>query len=161
MSNCNASQRSHSQASATNVLRGVCLLAIAVLISSAVLLTPTVHAQPQTTAPTLFVNIKVTLTDTRFVLSRHDAPRGTYARFIIHNIGKRSHAFTLGKAHRGTGRQSGFTRTLRPGARKILLLFLDYRSTIPYHGSLAADRMNPRMKGTFTIGKCVASSVGC
>ena len=160
MSNCNDPQRSHSQAAATNVLN-VCLLALAVLISSAVLLTPTVHAQPQTTAPTLFVNIKVTLTDTRFVLSRHDAPRGTYARFIIHNIGTRSHAFTLGKAHRGTGLQSGFTRTLRPGARQIFLLFLDYRSRIPYYGSLAADRMKPGMKGTFTIGNCVASSVGC
>jgi hypothetical protein len=138
----------------------VSTLALAVLISGA-LLTPAAHAQPRTTAPTLFVNIRVTLTDTRISLSRHDAPRGTYARFIIHNVGTRSHAFTLGKARRGTGLQSGFTRTLRPRERKIFLLFLDYRSRIPYFGSLPADRMKPAMRGTFMIGACVPTSVGC
>ena len=139
---------------------GARTLLLAVLVSSAVLV-PAAHSQSRTTAPTLFVNIGVTLTDTRIVMSRHGAPRGTYARFIIRNVGKRSHAFTLGTARRGTGRQSGFTRTLRPGTRKILILFLDYRGRIPYFGSLAADRAKPGMKGTFTIGGCVNGSVGC
>jgi hypothetical protein len=133
---------------------------LGLLVSSAILV-PTAHGQSSTTAPTLFVNVAVTITDTRIVLSRHDAPRGTYARFIIRNTGTRPHAFTLGTARRGTGRQSGFTRALRPGTRKILILFLDYRSRIPYFGSLAVDRAKPGMRGTFTIGACVHASVGC
>jgi hypothetical protein len=122
---------------------------------------PAAQAQPRTTAPSAFVNIRVTLTDTRIVLSRHSAPRGAYARFIIHNIGTKPHAFTLGKARRGVGSQSGFTRTLQPRARKILLLFLDYRGRIPYFGSLPSDLPKSAMKGTFTIGDCISASVGC
>jgi hypothetical protein len=139
---------------------GLRTLVLGLFVLSAMLV-PAAHAQPSTTAPTLFVNIGVTITDTRIVLSRHDAPRGTFARFIIRNIGTKPHAFTLGKAKRGTGRQSGFTSTVRPGARKILILFLDYRSRIPYFGSLPADRAKPGMKGTFTIGACVTAGVGC
>ena len=139
---------------------GLRILLAGFLISSAILV-PTARAKPSTTAPTAFVNVAVTITDTRITLSRHDVPRGTYARFIIRNIGTKPHAFTLGKARRGTGRQSGFTRTLAPHTRKILILFLDYRSRIPYFGSLASDRAKPGMKGTFTIGACVPASVGC
>jgi hypothetical protein len=139
---------------------GLRSLVLGLVVCSAILV-PAAHAQSRTTAPTLFVNIRVTITDTRIALSRHNAPRGTYARFIIRNTGTRPHAFTLGTARRGTGRQSGFTRTLQPRSQKILILFLDYRSRIPYFGSLAADRAKPGMRGTFTIGACVHASVGC
>lgn len=139
---------------------GLRRLVLGLAVAGAVLV-PAAHARSRTTAPTLFVNVHVTITDTRIVLSRHDAPRGTYARFIIRNTGTRPHAFTLGNARRGTGLQSGFTRTLQPSTRKILILFLDYRSRIPYFGSLPADRSKPGMRGTFTIGACVHASVGC
>lgn len=137
------------------------VLVIAAAVAAGAVLVSTGRARPETTAPSVFVNVRVTITNSRIVLSRHNAPRGTYARFIIRNLGTRTHAFTLGTARRGTGRQSGFTRTLRPGTRKILLLFLDYRGTIPYSASLPADRAKPGMRGTFTIGECVSSSVGC
>jgi hypothetical protein len=138
------------------------LLAFAVAASvSGTAFAPAAHAQPRTTAPSGFVNIRVTLTDTRIVVSTHTAPRGTYARFIIHNIGTKPHAFTLGKAPRGTGSQSGFSRTLQPGARKILILFLDYRGRIPYFSSLPGDLPKSAMKGTFMVGDCISASVGC
>lgn len=119
------------------------------------------QAAQATTAPTVFYNIHVTLTNTRIVLDKHSAPRGTYARFIIRNLDTRPHNFTLGKVRRGTGHQSGFSRTLKPRQKQILLLFLDYRGPIPYHGGLSADRSKPGMKGVFTIGACVSKSVGC
>ena len=120
--------------------------AVFVLASLAV-----VSAAQATTAPTVFYNIHVTLTNTRIVLDKHSAPRGTYARFIIRNLDTRPHNFTLGKARRGTGLQSGFSRTLKPRQKQILLLFLDYRGPIPYSGGLPADRSKPGMKGVFTI----------
>jgi hypothetical protein len=134
-----------------------------VLVLAAVALVPAEQAQarPQTTAPTVFFNIRVTLTNARIIVDKHRAPRGTYARFVIRNVGTRPLNFTLGKAKRGTGAQSGFSRTLKPRERQILLLFLDYRGAIPYSSRLAADRAKPGMKGVFTIGGCIAQSVGC
>ena len=133
----------------------------AVIALASLALVPAVQARPLTTAPTVFFNIRVTLTNTRIVLDKHSAPRGTYARFIIRNVDTRPHNFTLGKARRGTGRQSGFSRTLKPHQKQILLLFLDYRGPIPYSGGLRADRSKPGMKGVFTIGGCISKSVGC
>jgi hypothetical protein len=129
-----------------------------VLVLATVALAP---AARTTTAPNVFFNIHVTLTNSRIIMDNRHAPRGTYARFIVRNTGTRPLNFTLGKAKRGTGAQSGFSRTLKPRQRQILLLFLDYRGTIPYSSSLPADRAKPGMKGVFTIGGCIAQSVGC
>ena len=137
------------------------LLGPLVLALASLTLVAAAQARPQTTAPTVFYNVHVTLTNTRIVLDRHRAPRGTYARFIIRNLDTRPHNFTLGKARRGTGAQSGFSRTLKPRQKQILLLFLDYRGPIPYTGGLRADRAKPGMQGIFTIGGCVSKSVGC
>jgi hypothetical protein len=137
------------------------LLGPTALVLASLALAPAAQARPQTTAPTVFFNINVTLTSSRIVLDKHRAPRGTYARFIIRNVDTRPHNFTLGKARRGTGAQSGFSRTLKPRQKQILLLFLDYRGPIPYLGGLPADRSKPGMKGVFTIGGCIAQSVGC
>jgi hypothetical protein len=137
------------------------LLALLVLVLASPALASAAQARPQTTAPTVFYNVHVTLTNTRIVLDTHRAPRGTYARFVIRNLDTRPHNFTLGKARRGTGAQSGFSRTLKPRQKQILLLFLDYRGPIPYSGGLPADRAKPGMKGIFTIGGCVSESVGC
>jgi hypothetical protein len=134
------------------------LLGLVVIVLASLTLVPAVQA---TTAPTVFYNIHVTLTSTRIVLDKHSAPRGTFARFILRNLDKRPHNFTLGKVQRGTGAQSGFSRTLKPRQRMILLLFLDYRGAIPYRGGLPADRSKAGMKGIFTIGGCVSKSVGC
>jgi len=104
-------------------------------------------AAPTTTRPKIYVDIRVTLTDTKIILSRHSAPRGTNADFIIHNAGKSLHSFTVG-AH---GAQPRFTRVVRPSETNHLLLFLDYRGRLDYSSKLPADQGKLGMKGSFLI----------
>lgn len=108
-------------------------------------------AHPQTTAPPPVVTVKVTITDSRIGVSPKSAIRGSYARFILLNIGKQPHTFTLGNGQRGKGVQTGFSKLLAPRQQKVLLLFLDYRGKVAYRGSLPADRSKPGMQGVFTI----------
>lgn len=83
------------------------LIGLVVFALASLTLLAAAQARPQTTAPTVFYNIHVTLTNSRIVLDKHSAPRGTYARFIIRNLGTRPHNFTLGKARRGTAHRAG------------------------------------------------------
>jgi hypothetical protein len=129
------------------VWRGIalgCVLA-AVLVPSAV-------ARPQTTAPNVFVNIHVTLTDTKVILSPKTAPRGSDARFIVKNTGTKPHTFTLGSNRLGASSQSGFSRTVAPKQSKILLLYLNARGVLPYYGGASASKALPGMKGSFLVG---------
>lgn len=104
-----------------------------------------------TTAPAVVVKIRVTLTDTGVVLSPGRAPRGDFARFLIRNTGTKPHTFILGKARRGSGRQSGFSRTLAPRAHASLYLFLDYRGRLPYFSRVASGGAKPATEGFFEI----------
>jgi len=117
------------------------------------------YRQARTTAPDSYVNIKVTMTDTSFTLSRHTGPAGSDARFILHNIGKKAHSFQLGTAKSGLGFQSGFNALVKPGQQKILILYLDYRGAkVPYFGNLPSDRHDAHMRGIFTVGACLKVS---
>ena len=58
------------------------------------------HRLARTTAPDSYVNIHVTMTDTKFTLSRHSGPPGSDARFILRDVGKKPHAFQLGTRRR-------------------------------------------------------------
>lgn len=107
--------------------------------------------RPSTTAPPEVITIKITMTDTSFRVSPKSAPRGDIGRFILVNRGKKAHAFALGHLKHGTGSQTGFTRTMRPGQQAVLILFLDYRGLLPYRGTLPHDRNLAAMKGTFKI----------
>lgn len=135
---------------------------LAAVVAAAVLVTFAVQAQaggvvptvPRTTAPNLYVTVNVTMTDTKFVLSVHSAPRGADARFVIHNVGTKPNIFAVGNENYGTGVQTGFRATLKPGQKKILILFLDIRGKVAYYSGLAADRNNPAMRGEFLIGPC-------
>jgi hypothetical protein len=109
---------------------------------------------PLTTAPDLYVTVHVTMTNTKFVLSVHAAPRGADARFVVQNVGSKPNTFAVGKEGYGTGVQTGFSVTVKPGQKKILILFLDIRGKIPYYSALPADRNNSAMKGDFLIGPC-------
>ena len=128
-----------------------CICALAAISAVALVPAAQISAQPRTTAPPPVVTIKIMITDTAIKLSPKRAQRGAMGRFILLNLGKKPHAFTLGHERRGTGTQTGFSRLVKPGGQDILILFLDYRGTLPYLGSLAADRSKPRMRGTFTI----------
>ena len=127
------------------------LLALAAV--SAVALVPAAQSadQPRTTAPPQVANIKITVTDAGIRLSPKIAQRGSMGRFILVNVGKKPHTIVLGHERRGTGVQTGFTKSLRPGQQAVLLLFLDFRGLIPYRATLPADRSKPAMQGTFRI----------
>ena len=121
--------------------------------TSAVALAPAAESAvaPQTTAPPPVVTVKVTMTDASFRMSPKIAQRGTIARFILVNTGKKAHTFTLGHERRGTATQTGFTKTLKPHQQHVSILYLDYRGAIPYAGTMPADRLKTAMKGTFRI----------
>jgi hypothetical protein len=108
-------------------------------------------AGPRTTVPTTVVDIRVTITDKAVAVTPNVAPRGTYARFTLVNLGKKPHRFTLGSTNPAPGAQKGFTSLLRPKKRKMLTLFLDYRGRVAYRATLPADRKKMRMRGIFTI----------
>jgi hypothetical protein len=110
--------------------------------------------RPLTTAPNLYVTVNVTMTNTNFVLSVHAAPRGADARFVIHNVSNKPHNFAVGNGNTGVGVQTGFSATVQPGQKKILILFLDIRGKVAYHAGLAADRNKPGMRGEFLVGPC-------
>jgi hypothetical protein len=108
-------------------------------------------AEPRTTAPDLFVDIRVTITDTRISLDRHIAPRAAEARFVIRNTGTKTHVFAIGTAKAGSGVQTGFSRTVKPSRQKIVLFFLSYRGRLPYRSTTPADLAKPGMRGIFTV----------
>lgn len=125
------------------------LLVIAMLVGLS--LAVGAQARPQTTLPGLLIDIRVVITDTRIVLDRHSAPRGVEARFAIRNTGAKTHNFTLSGPKVATGRRQGFSRTLKPGQRLKVHLFLDVRARQTYFGGLPADRLKPGMRGFFVI----------
>ena len=121
---------------------------------STLALVPAAHGtvrSPKTTTPDVFVNIQVKITDTRITLDRHSANRGDEGRFIIRNLGKKPHTFTLGSTRRTGVAQSGFSRLLRPGQQQILILFLDYRGPLQYRSTLPHDRELAGMRGVFHV----------
>lgn len=127
------------------------------LAAAAVTLVPASQAAthagtgPATTAPPIVTTVKITVTDTAIRMSPKVAQRGSIARFILVNVGKKRHTFALGHEKRGTATQTGFTKTLKPNQQSVLILFLDYRGILPYRATLKADRANPKMRGTFKI----------
>jgi hypothetical protein len=127
------------------------LLALAAV--SAVALVPAARSaeQPRTTAPPQVANIKITISDSGIRMSPKIAQRGSMGRFILVNVGKKPHTIVLGHERRGTGVQTGFSKSLRPGQQAVLLLFLDFRGLVPYRATLPADRSIPAMQGTFRI----------
>jgi hypothetical protein len=127
------------------------LVALGVAAIAALLPAARTFATPGTTAPPPVVDVKITITDSRFVVSPKRARRGSLARFILVNLGRKPHAFALGHERRGTGSQTGFTAAVPAGKQKINILFLDYRGKLSYSAALPADRAKPGMKGSFTI----------
>jgi hypothetical protein len=130
---------------------GVAVLAAALVVPGA-LGTTRGAARPNTTIPEVFVPVRVTVTDARISLNRKSAHRGDEVRFTIRNAGTKVHSFTLGTgAKAGTGRQVGFSATLKPREEKVFLLFLDYRGDLPYRSIVKADLKKPGMRGIFKI----------
>ena len=106
-------------------------------------------ARPRTTEPTEWVDIRVTITDTRIRLNKTSVERGVVGRFIVRNIGRRVHDFTFGDPSSPGGHVT--TGPLKRNGKKTLLAFLDYRGAFPYQSTVKADANRPRMRGTLTI----------
>jgi hypothetical protein len=128
-------------------LRSLTVLATLTALSLAAV----AQSRPLTTVPSLALNVDVTITGMRIVLDRHSAPRGVDARFIIKNETGKAHNFTLSGGKTATGARQGFSRTLKPHQREIVLRFLDFRGRFRYFGGLPADRGKPGMNGFFVI----------
>jgi hypothetical protein len=106
-------------------------------------------AGPRTTEPTEWVDIKVTITDTKMRLSRTVVERGVVGRFIVRNLGARTHDFTFGDPSSPAGHVT--TGPLKRNGKKTLLAFLDYRGTFPYQSTIKGDANKPGFKGKLTI----------
>jgi hypothetical protein len=139
--------------------KGMVLRVIALGVVLGAMFVPSALARPQTTAPNVFVNIHVTLTDTKVILSPKTAPRGSDARFIVRNTGTKPHSFTLGSSVLGANLQSGFSRIVQPKQSKILLLYLNARGALQYYGGATAKKSTSKMKGVFLVGPQCAECV--
>lgn len=128
---------------------------------SAVVLIPSAAggARPLTTEPTMEIPVTVTLSDRGITVNPKVGTRGAVALFVVSNVGKKPHSFGVGEGKGGVALQANIsfkkglaTRVIKPGGkRQVLLIFLDYRGTLPYHSTVPADAKNPRMRGVFTI----------
>ena len=132
------------------------LLAVAAAVSAVALVPaaagtagPTRSAAPRTTEPVDWVDIRVTITDSRIRLSTTNVERGVVGRFIVRNIGVRVHDFTFGDPSSPAGHVT--TGPLKRNGKKTLLAFLDYRGTFPYQSTVKADANRAGMKGKLTI----------
>lgn len=123
--------------------------AVSLVPAAAGIAGPTRTAAPRTTEPTEWIDIRVTITDSRIRLSRTSVERGVVGRFIVKNIGARTHDFTFGDPSSPGGHVT--TGPLKRNGRKTLLAFLDYRGTFPYQSTVRADANRAGMKGKLTI----------
>jgi hypothetical protein len=116
-------------------------------------------ARTATTAPSIYVNVNVTLTDSKVIVRPKFAPRGANARFIVKNVGKAPHSFTVGFLKRAAGLQVGFTRTFAPGKHSVFIVYLNYRGVVPYFSGASYTKATSAMKGTFVVGATCAACV--
>lgn len=88
-------------------------------------------ARPQTTNPTGYFTVHVTVTNTGVRMIPSHAPRGQTGIFLVSNLASGKRVFSLGsKALHKQG--TGFVITLAPNAQKRLLRYLDYRGRLRY-----------------------------
>jgi hypothetical protein len=109
------------------------------------------QARPDATVPTTVFSVHVTITDSRITLDRLTAPRGVEGRFVIKNVGTRTHNFTLDIGATGAGATPFLTQTLAPNRQVVVELFLDYRAKVQYLDRLRADRSKSGMRGVFVV----------
>lgn len=107
-------------------MRSTLILVPALALATIALCVPAATA---TTAPTLTVSIKVTMSESGVMLSQKTAYRGWAAKFVVRNVGKKAHRFEIGGLT---------TPVLAPGTRRVLKVELALRGRVTYR-----DRLNP------------------
>jgi hypothetical protein len=127
------------------LLRSLAVVPMALIVAGAA------QSRPDTTVPTTVLSVHVTITDSRITLDRLSAPRGVEGRFVIKNVGTRTHNFTLDIGAIGAGATPLLTQTLAPHRQAVVELFLDYRAKVQYLDRLPADRSKSGMRGVFVV----------
>jgi len=128
----------------------------AVVVVAVATLAPSAQSALQTTTPTVYVAIHVTLTGSKVVVEPRSAPRGVSARFILHNIGTKAVIFSVGNQTRGLGALFGFRTVVKPRTQKTLLLYLAARGTIRYYSGSSFADATAGEKGVLVVGATCA-----
>ena len=127
---------------ATRVITVVvaCLLSLSFAASAS--------ARPQTTNAPAIVTIRVTVTDNAIIMKPKSAVRGSTAIFLFSNHTTKPHTLVIGDTGRGVGKTIGFATKLVPNGQQRVVMFLDYRGSLPYF-----SRNSPKssFKGVFRI----------
>jgi len=120
-------------------------------------------AATRTTAPSPYVSIHVTLTNSKVVMSPTAEPRGAIARFIVYNAGTKPVRFNVGAEKADRTKGFGFTEVIRPGQRHVRLLYLALRGPLPYYVGSSYSGAKAAQKGALHIGDtcdgCAVSTV--
>jgi hypothetical protein len=98
----------------------VLLLVAPLLLAAGLLVLPPNGAA--TTAPSLIVGVKVTLTPQAVRLSAKRAPRGNFVQFNVHNATGKRRTFSL----------AGRTIAVPARRGRLLVIFFDARGRYPY-----------------------------
>ncbi len=106
----------------------------------------------QTTNPSIYVTIRVTLTSSAVVVTPKDPPRGSMGRFVMRNLGTKPVTFSLGSDTPGLGFKFGFKSVVKPGTEKIRIVYLSTRGKIPYHIGASFSGAKARAKGLLEVG---------
>ena len=114
---------------------------------------PAAVAATQTTAPSPYVSIHVTLTDSKVVLSPTTEPRGAIGRFILHNAGTKPVTFNVGAEKANRTRGFGFTEVVGPGQRRVRLLYLAVRGRLPYYVGSSYSGAKATQRGGLLVGE--------
>ena len=88
-------------------------------------------ARPQTTNPTGYFTVHVTVMNNGVRMIPSHAPRGQTAIFLVSNLATGPRVFALGSKALHT-KGTGFVVKLAPNAQKRLLRYLDYRGRLRY-----------------------------
>ena len=91
------------------------------------------------------------MTDSVFRVSPNVVPRAALGRFLLSNRGTKAHAYTLARTRTRTGIQKGFTKTLGPGQRAVVLLFFDYRGRVRIAARSRVDESKTGMRGFIRV----------
>ena len=106
-------------------------------------------AQPQTTNSPELVTIRVTVTDKSITMQPKIAARGSTAIFLFANHTTKAHTLVIGDTQRGAGKKIGFLTRIPPNGQQRVVMFLDYRGTLPY-GSVTVPK-KASFRGFFKI----------
>jgi len=125
---------------------------LVVVLAVTAIAVPAAVSAVRTTAPNVYVNVHITLTGSKVIVTPKSGPRGSAARLIVRNISKKPQVFAFNYTNLGNGVHSGFLRRFKPGEKAILLLYLSARGFLPYYSGPSYDKAKPAARGKFLVG---------